>query len=149
MIGFFGVTAVVIGFALVLWEINYHRGFVWLFRRQLWTVALAVYLYALTPVDTIVVHYNVQRILNGDPAPAVEISVHPISSEGILLLQPLLDCDNEIIRDGVAAMLAERESESEMLRLRAANHRWGEFATDQVKRREALDRFHQYAYQWY
>lgn len=169
-VAFFGVTAVVVGFLLVLWKIHYNRDFTWLVRRHLWTLAIAVYLYAMTPVDALVTSYNVARILAGDPAPSVEISVHPISSEGVLLLRPLVESNNEIIRDGIAAMLAQRQEEAEAAAtnrerqgwtafqladsvvldgLRASSGTWREFTVDREKRGRALRRFHAYAYQWY
>ncbi len=49
VVGLFGMTAVVVGFVLVLWKIAHRRGFLWLIRRHLWTVAIAVYLYAMLP----------------------------------------------------------------------------------------------------
>lgn len=141
----------------------------WLIRRHLWTVTVAVYLLAVTPVDMIVVSYDVRRILAGDPAPCVQISVHPIRSEGVLLLQPLLACRDETIREGIRAMLAQRHEQAEpsaLLRqeqgwtsyqiadqllldhLRAANDQWAKYS-DRAKREEMLKRFHAYAYQWY
>ncbi|MHC4401781.1 MAG: DUF4153 domain-containing protein [Planctomycetota bacterium] len=168
-VGIFGISTVVAGFILVLWKIARNRDFIWLMRRQLWALALAVYLFALTPVDTIVVSYNVRRILSGDWAPSVQISVHPISSEGVLLLEPLLDCDNETIRQGVAALLAQRHAQAEakaerrrdqgwtayqladevVLRgLRAASGKWTTY-TDRAKRQKALEALHDYAYQWF
>ena len=169
IVAILGMLAVVVGFILVLWKIAFGRDFVWLMRRHLWTLALTVYVFALLPVDTIVVSYNVRRILSGDPATSVQISVHPISSEGVLLLEPLLDCGDETIREGVRAMLAERLDEAESLarrrrdrgwttfqvsdhivleRLRAASGQWAEY-TDHRKRDMTLKRFHDYAYQWY
>ena len=169
-VALFGISTVVIGFVLVLWKIHFNRSFVWLIRRHLWTLALATYLYALTPVDTIVVKYNVQRILDGDPAPSVEISVHPIDSEGFLSLQPLLACDNVIIREGVRAMFAERQLEMHnvareraqkgwttfqladrlvLKKLRALDNKWSDLSADSAKRNAARQRFHEYAYQWY
>jgi hypothetical protein len=169
MVGLFGMTAVAVGFLLVVWKIVHSRSFTWLVRRHLWTLAVAIYLLALTPVDRIVVDYNVRRILTGDPAPSVQISVHPIDSEGILRLQPLLDCDDEAIREGVRAMLAERhqEAKSDAVHQQAKGwtsyqladrialevfeenrQQWEEF-TDRAARRETLKRFHEYAYQWY
>jgi len=68
-VGIFGMSAVVIGFILVLYKISRGRSFLWLVRGHLWTLALIVFLYALTPVDTIVVKYNVNRILSGDLLP--------------------------------------------------------------------------------
>lgn len=169
MVGLYGMTAVVLGFLLVLWKIARARSFGWLVRRQLCALAIVVYLFALTPVDAIVTEYNVRRILTGDPAPSVQISVHQISAEGVVPLEPLLRCDDAIIRDGVAAMLAQRDDEAEALaarrqaedwtsfqwadvrvleRFRADRASWTEYR-DQARRQEALKRFHDYAYQWF
>jgi hypothetical protein len=168
-IGLFGISAVLIGFCLVLWKIVYNRGFAWLIERQLWTLAIAVYLFALTPVDALVHSYNVRRVLAGDLAPSVQISVHPINSEGILVLGPLLSCQDKIIREGVRAMLAERAIQGERLagqraklgwtsyqvadsllleQLRAGREDWKEYVDD-AKRAAARERFDKYAYQWY
>jgi len=170
MVGIFGMTAVVVGFVLVVWKIIHNRDFVWLLRRHLWTLAVAVYLFAITPVDTIVTGYNVRRILSGDPAPSVQISVHPISAEGVLLLEPLLGCKDATIREGIAAMLAERQAEAQSLAagreqkgwtafqiadrmvlqsLDSAGDNWAQYTTDPSRREAALSRFHSYAYQWF
>jgi hypothetical protein len=168
-IGLFGISTVVAGFVLVVWKIVHVRTFVWLVQRQLWALGIAIWLFVLTPVDFLVHSYNVQRILAGDLAPAVQISVHPINSEGILVLEPLLDCQDPIIRNGVRAMFAQEEIEREKLatrrlisgwtalqvsdhillrRLRAMRAHWQEFA-DPRSRESALNAFHDYAYQWY
>ena len=100
-VGLFGISAVVVGLVFVIWKIIYSRDFLWLFHRQLWTVAVAAYLFALAPVDAIVHAYNRQRILDGDPAPSVQISVHAIDSEGMLVLRPLVRCKDPVIREGI------------------------------------------------
>jgi len=95
--------------------------------------------------------------------------VHPIGSEGVLLLRPLLDCDDAIIREGIRAMLAQRDDDAEaaanlrrslgwtsyqlsdavvLNRLRADRSRWAEYRDGRL-REIALKRFHDYAYQWY
>ncbi len=172
MVGIFGISTVAVGFFLVLWKIAHNRDFAWLIRRHLWTLSIATYLFLLTPIDTIVVSYNVRRILAGDPAPSVQISVHPISSEGILLLRPLLHCDDETIREGVRAMLAQRDAAVESLalnrldqgwtahqladewvltNLRASRPNWVSYAgfENRDKQLATLERFRKYAYQWY
>ncbi len=170
IVGLLGISCVVVGLIFVLRKINGQHGFVWLLRRHLLTVAAAIYLYALLPVDAIVMRYNVQRILAGDPAPAVQISVHPIDAEGWLYLSPLLDCDNEIIRDGLRAMHRERLMsahdteaqrstmgwtayqfcEKRLLRqLIELRGNWREFDKAPDSGSRALKRFHDYAYQWY
>ena len=169
IIGIFGMSAVVVGFILVLWKIAKNRGFIWLLRRHLWTLALTIYLFALTPVDAIWVGYNVRRVLSGDLAPSVQISVHPIDSEGILMLPPLADCEDKTIREGVLAMLAERHAHAEATALHRQEQGWTtvQIADDKVlanfgkrsdqwsqyadpqQRRAAFQRFKDYAYQWY
>ncbi len=169
VIGLLGVASVVGGFALVVWKIAHHRNFVWLIRRQLWTVSFAAYLYAVLPVDAFVNRYNVNRILAGDPAPSVQISEHPTSSEGLLCLSPLLECSDETIRNGLRAMLEQKLEETEA---RVANQKqlgWtamqcaDDRLLDQLRhlstarapstvpgaRDAALERFRKYAYQWY
>ncbi len=169
IIGLFGMSAVVVGFLLVLWKIARNRDFAWLVRHHLWTLAITVYLFAITPVDAIWISYNVRRILAGDPAPSVQISEHPISAEGFLLLQPLLDCEDVLIRDGIAAMLAQQEEAAEQFaarrqsqgwtsfqwadqrllkQLRMARGRWTRYA-DRGEREAVRQCFQTYAYRWY
>lgn len=168
-VGFFGITCVVVGFGLVVWKIIQNRSFGWLVRHHLLALALCIYLFALTPVDALVHRYNVRRIMAGDSAPSVQISVHPISAEGIPVLLPLAECPDEIVREGVLAMLADRHDEARQ-RVQAnrakgwttyqgAEHamlalldqhqaKWAKYA-DLQKRREAFAAFHDYAWQWY
>jgi hypothetical protein len=169
VVGLYGMSAVVVGFLWVLWKIRHNHDFVWLVRRHLWTLAAAIYLYSITPVDTVAMKYNVQRILAGDPAPCVQISVHPISAEGYLVLLPLIDSGDSAIADGLKAMLAERDDaeltrakereregwtshqvSEEFLRdkFRSNRQRWSEYS-DGDKRASALKAFHAYAYQWF
>ena len=168
-VGLFGISAVVVGFILVVWKIAHRRDFVWLLQRHLWTVAIAAYLFALTPVDALVHTYNVRRILAGDSAPSVQISVHPISSEGVLVLHPLVGSRDPVVREGIRALLAERALQAEATsrrqtqqgwtaiqladrllldQLRSIRSDWQEY-TDPSRRAAALERFHKYAYQWY
>ncbi|HRX80168.1 MAG TPA: DUF4173 domain-containing protein, partial [Pirellulaceae bacterium] len=169
IVGLFGITAVLVGFIVVLVKIAQNHSFVWLIRRQLWTLSIAIYFFALTPLDTIVVGYNVRRILAGDLAPSVQCSVHPISSEGVVLLLPLMQSSDDVIREGIAAMLSEREHLAEaraalrqqegwtsyqlsdawvLRKLRADRKAWASYG-DITKRKAALKAFDEYVYQWY
>lgn len=169
VIGFLGITSVVFGFVLVVRKITTGRDFLWLVRRQMWVVAFAGILYVITPVDALVHRYNVHRILVGDPAPSVQLTVHPIDSSGFLELAPLLASENEIIREGVRAMLAEKALELRQLqqereqdgwtsfqwadwllskRLNESQDVWGIYEQSPLGD-EALETFKDYAYQWY
>jgi hypothetical protein len=168
-IGLLGMTSVLFGFLLVVRKISKGHDFRWLVRRQLWTVAFAVYLYAVLPVDAWVMRHNVQRVLSGDLSPAVQISVHQTSAEGVLQLFPLTRCDNEIIREGVKAVLAQYQGSSENLALKRkslgwtslqiadeellrtlqeSKNDWSDYK-DEALRSTVITRFHEYTYQWY
>ncbi len=168
-VGLLGITAVIVGFVLVIWNITHGRSFFWLINRQLWTLGMAIFLYAVIPVDLLVHQYNVRRILAGDLAPSVQISVHPIDSGGILALHPLMKCGDEAIREGIKAMLAERAIRVEEIELKRLNENWTSFQLadrllaaqlekrtadwavylDAAKREAALRRYRDYAYRWY
>jgi hypothetical protein len=126
-------------------------------------------LFALTPVDAIVHSYNVRHVLAGDLPPVVQITEHPVNAEGILVLEPLADCQDPIIREGIRAMLAARSIQAEatakdraklgwttyqaadnlcLQRLQASREKWKDYL-DANKRADALTRFRKYAYQWY
>jgi hypothetical protein len=145
IVGIFGISAVVVGFILVLRKIAKGRSFAWLLRNHLLTVAIAVYLFALTPLDAIVCRYNVRQILAGDLKPSVQITEHPISTEGILLLRPLLDCKDPIIREGVRGMLAERDREAELLGQQREALGW---TAHQMADKQALEAFRAYRADW-
>ncbi len=170
MIGLFGVTSVLVGFLLVIWKIARERSFLWLIQRHLWTVALAICLYAITPVDVLVVRYNVARIVRGDPAPSVQVAYQSINNEGLLLLLPLLDHSNQTIREGVCSLLSDRmESVSAKIRRRNETAGWTAFQVadrrlvrrlaacrpkwdvflDIRRRNGAWERFADFTYQWY
>jgi hypothetical protein len=170
VVGILGMSAVVVGFVAVLWKILQNRNFIWLARRHSWTLAAAVFLYAVLPVDWLVMQYNVSRIMAGDSAPAVQITEHAIDAEGLIALTPLLDCKDQIVRDGIAALLATRLEVLQSLELQQqregwtsyqladavalrklsdASTGWPHFADDPVARRNAIEKFRKYAYQWY
>ncbi|MBL8851219.1 MAG: hypothetical protein JNG89_16175 [Planctomycetaceae bacterium] len=127
-----------------------------------------MYAYCILPVDWLTTNYNVRRIMAGDPAPSVQISVHPLSAEGLLQLRPLLACDDAVIRDGIRVMLAEELVRLEAKKARSAagwtayqiseqrlnqqlNAIRGELRVEEVGqfKFDARDAFDAYAYQWY
>jgi hypothetical protein len=170
IVGYFGISVVVAGFALVVWKIVRDKSFLWLVHRQLWAVSLAVYLFALAPVDAIAVRYNTSRILRGDTAACMQIGVQKLDIESKLMLLPLLESPNREIREGVAAILASEYEEISQRQIDNGYEGWT--ATQLVNRslvgaieqhrgpitpylsntsaREAsIKRFYEYAYQWY
>jgi len=167
-IALFGISTVVVGFILVLWKIIRGHSFFWLLQRQLWTLSFAVFLFVLTPVDVLVVKYNVSKIMNGELAPAVQITHQHISTEGVPHLLPLVECEDEIIREGVIAMLAERKEIEARRQENAQDKGWTAYQMstnsvvwqlkdfpledseqDEQERRDTIERFMDYTFQWY
>lgn len=168
VVGLLGISTVVAGFCIVLWKITHRRDFLWMLRGDLWALAIACYLFAITPVDLLVMRYNVSRILRGDEPPSVQISVHPIDDDGLLALFPLLEIDNPTIRDGIAALLETRRVElASEATDQPSSWKVVQFSTERLKSRlvqadeqlesfqnpdhrvSAFQRFKEYAYQWY
>lgn len=204
VVGLLGITAVVAGFGLVVVKILHTRGVVWLLHRQLWVPVLALIAYAALPVDWLVQRYNTRLVLSQNPAPAVQIAAHRTSAEGVLPLTDLVDVEDEVIRDGVRALLAlwaeelgvvpanpaetsteeavtawrseyghstpwlqsryrRRQATAEAAgwlgfqgaeyllkhELEELEPKWREFGQSSARRREALNNFFRYTYQWY
>ena len=126
VIGFLGITCVVVGFLLVLQKIARAYNFHWLIRNQLMVPVFAVCIYAIAPVDTLVHRYNVQQILAGHPEPSVQISEHPIDDAALPVLTPLLSCEDSVIRDGVRSLLLGRLREMRSERIRKTHRDWTE-----------------------
>ena len=169
IVGFFGITLVVVGFLLVLLKIRHRQAFCWLVRAQLLALVLAVIAYSLFPVDYVAHRYNVWRVRQGYTHPSVMIAVKPSDDEGYFPLFGLLDHQDEIIRDGVLAKLAKRQAEIERSfretpwhwsryqgsrrllyrRLRDHEATWQTFRNAPHETEAAITRFREYAMQWY
>lgn len=106
VIGLLGVTAVALGFVLVVIKVHRNHGFVWLLHRQLWVPVICVVSYAVLPVDWTVNRYNVSSVLAGNPAASVQVIAHRTSAEGMLPVCELVDSDDTQIREGSRALLA-------------------------------------------
>ena len=126
VVALFGIAVVVAGFVLVLVKVVREKNLLWLVRRELWALGITLYLLVLTPIDLIVTHYNVGRIMGGDPAPIVQITVHPIGPDAIPALLPLANSSNEVVREGIRAHLAqsalELEGKAEALDYKSLGH---------------------------
>ncbi len=169
LVGFFGITLVLVGFVLVIRKILRQRSFQWLVQSQLIALSLAVVLYCLFPVDYIAHRYNAARVADGYLKPSVMIAVKPIDDEGVFPILDLVDHSDVIIREGVRAMLAERQrqiesysqdtpwhwhryqySKARLYRLLDQNKsKWSDYVNDPEARQQATTKFEDYAMQWY
>ena len=105
-----GISSVVAGFVLVVFKIQLKHSFWWLVQRQMLVLGAAVYLYSVLPVDVLIHRYNVSQILNGNPAPIVQITAHAVDDEALPILQPLCEAEDEMVAAGIQSMLSSRFS---------------------------------------
>lgn len=111
IVGFVGVACVFAGFVIVNFRIVRQTSIARILNKQCRAFIWSIYLLALLPMDSISHGWNVSSIRSGYLAPAVQIAVQTISDEGLLCLLPLVNSDEPEIREGVAAVLAERFSQ--------------------------------------
>ncbi|MDR2440645.1 MAG: DUF4173 domain-containing protein [Planctomycetaceae bacterium] len=175
VVGLLGMTAVLIGFIMVVRKIAKQQSFFWLLSRFTWTVLVMVFLDFVLPVDWLVHQYNVARILKNDYAPAVQISVHPCANEGYLTFLPLaVNCQDEIIRNGIRSLLLQKLTELDQQKKERqkpdGKYLWTKYQiADEILFRQldarrdflkttdlenndsfqSIQRFKDYVYQWY
>ncbi len=162
VVGMLGISTVIAGLVLVVLKMWRGKSFAWVVRNQAVALAIAVYLYAVLPVDTWVMSYNVRQVLRGNIPPCVQIMHHPTSPEGALRLLPLLDNPDPMIREGITEFLFDTR---QMLNGRKSTD-WTGYQIADARLLKALDhpsrrvtekdfspgaaeRLKLYTYQWY
>jgi hypothetical protein len=108
IVGILGTTLVVAGMAMVALKLRRTRSFGWLVRKQLDAFAIALVVYSVTPTHLIASSVNVARIERGEYRPLVHMFRQSDSTESAAQLLPLLDHSDVRVRQGVAALLAEK-----------------------------------------
>ena len=96
------------GLLLTVYMTLQQQNVLWLLRRKTWLVAAAAYLWLVLPVDRIVKHYNVQKIIDGNQGPIVQIARSDFSEESVSALLPLCSVSDQTIREGALAIIADK-----------------------------------------
>jgi hypothetical protein len=111
--GILGSTAVVMGIIMVMRMVLLSKGLHWLLYRYTWSVLAIIFIAYIFPFDGYISHYNVSRVMKGDILPAIFLfPSHFFPSQGdqsehYLASFPLLESEDEIIREGARAIFAE------------------------------------------
>ncbi|MDZ4850722.1 MAG: DUF4153 domain-containing protein [Pirellulaceae bacterium] len=109
IVGYVGVTCVLIGFVLVMYRVLRSRSWTWLINRQLWTLAISLFFLSVLPMDWLSHRWNASQIVAGRLSPAVQIAVQPVSDEGLICMIELIHSEDTILREGILVKLAERD----------------------------------------
>jgi hypothetical protein len=106
LIGILGITSVVVGMVLTVVKLARRRTLLWLVRRQLEAIALAVVVYALLPTHWLSAGVNVARIEAGSYGALLHVAPEARHAEAARVYLPLLDHPDPRVREGVAAILS-------------------------------------------
>ena len=167
--GILGTTAVVLGLIMVVRMILLSKGIRWLLYRYTWSVLAVVFIGYVFPFDWYVSHHNVSRVMKGDLAPSVFLFPVPLNEpEHYLASLPLLESEDEIIREGAQAFFASYYS-SQKLDNFSRGYQWTafqwsrnilkntleprkeEFQThlnNSTRKKEAMEAFRKYTNRW-
>jgi len=133
IVGILGTTLATLGLAIVVYKLARRRTMLWVLRRQLDALAIAVAVFVVTPTGDLAMRYNVARIEADQYRPLLHLYEQPIRAEAVPALLPLLDHPDPVVREGVAVIVAaERE------RLRADDERATSWLDFEISRHRAL-----------
>ncbi|TMQ06288.1 MAG: DUF4173 domain-containing protein, partial [Deltaproteobacteria bacterium] len=106
IVGIFGTALATLGLAIVVYKLWRRRTMLWVMRRQLDALAIAVAVFIVMPSDDLAMRYNVARIADDQYRPLLHLYEQPIRDEAVPALLPLLDHPDPVVREGVAVIVA-------------------------------------------
>lgn len=137
IVGILGTSLATLGLAIVVYKVARRRTMLWVMRRQLDALAVAVAIFVVAPTASFAMRYNVARIQADQYRPLLHLYEQPIRAEAIPALLALLDHPDPVVRAGVAVIV-----ESQRARLRADDERatsWKDFELARYRALAALD----------
>jgi hypothetical protein len=137
IVGIVGTSLATLGLAIVVCKLWRRRTMLWVLRRQLDALAIAVAVFVVTPTDDLTMRYNVARIEADQYRPLLHLYEQPIRAEAIPALLPLLDHPDPMVREGVAVILAARRDR--LLAVDANATSWLDFEIARDRALGALD----------
>src|SRR6185369_5809783 len=99
IVGILGTSLATLGLAIVVYKLARGRTMLWVMRRQLDALAIALAVFVATPTGAIAMHYNVARITADQYRPLLHLYEQPIRAEAIPALLPLLDHPDPVVRE--------------------------------------------------
>jgi uncharacterized protein DUF4153 len=136
IVGIFGTTLATLGLAIVVYKLARRRTMLWVMRRQLDALAIAVALFVVAPTDDLAMRYNAARIAADQYRPLLHLYEQPIRPEAVPALLPLLDHPDPVVREGVAVIAAVQR---DRLRDDDAHAGWFDFELSRHRALVALD----------
>jgi hypothetical protein len=108
ILGIFGTALVTVGLAVVVIKVARRRTMLWVLRRQLDALLLAIALFAVAPTSWLAMRYNVARISSDQYRPLLHLFQQPLTPEAVPQMLPLLDHPDQAVREGASVLLRDR-----------------------------------------
>jgi hypothetical protein len=137
IVGILGASLATLGLAIMVGKLARRRTMLWVMRRQLDALAIAVVVYVVAPTGDIAMRYNVARIEADQYRPLLHLYEQPIRAEAIPALLPLLHHPDPAVRQGVAVILDARRAPLRANEDMAAS--WMDFELARSSALDALD----------
>jgi len=138
--GLLGSTAVVLGLVMVMRMILLSQGIRWLAYRYAWSVLAVIFIGYVFPFSWYISHHNVSRVMNGDLAPSIFLFPTSLDMpEHYLASLPLLESEDEIIREGAMAFFAAYYSSLEKESCPQGYYQWTSFQWSKQRLIKALE----------
>jgi len=138
--GLLGSTAVVLGLIMVMRMILLSQGIRWLVYRYAWSVLAVIFIGYVFPFSWYISHHNVSRVMNGDLAPSIFLFPTSLDMpEHYLASLPLLESEDEIIREGAMAFFAVYYSSLERASTPKGYYHWTSFQWSEQRLKQALE----------
>lgn len=120
--GIAGVIVVSVAFTLLVLKVARRHSALWLLRSQFDAFAIALVVWTVLPIDSLVWSFNVERIEAGQERPLLHLFEQNVSAEGVAPLAALLHHPDPVVARGVASRLSELRQR--LHQQGAAAHRW-------------------------
>jgi hypothetical protein len=133
IVGIFGTTLATLGLAIVVYKLWRKRTMLWVLRRQLDALAIAVAVFVVTPTGDLAMRYNTARIAADQYRPLLHLYEQPIGAEAVPAMLALLDHPDPAVREGVAVLVAAQRD-----RLRADDASAASWMDFELARHRAL-----------
>jgi hypothetical protein len=137
IVGILGTSLATLGLAIVVYKVARGRTMLWVLRRQLDALAIAIAVFVVAPTDDLAMRYNVARIAADQYRPLLHLYEQPIRAEAVPALLPLLDHPDPMVRQGVAVLLAAERAR--LVANDASATSWLDFELARHRALDALD----------
>ena len=136
IVGILGASLATLGLAIVVYKLARRRTMLWVMRRQLDALAIAVAAFLIAPTDAIAMRYNVARVMAGQYRPLLHLYKQPIRAEAVPALLRLLEHPDPVVSRGAVVLI---DLQAWQLEFDGRRESWPDIELARHRARRAID----------